>query len=227
MGRMLPQPGWRRRIVIALFSLPACLLIYLAVAFALMLVPVNRSFQNKGDVSISLRSNGVHVDLILPVQHAEHDWRTVFQPVDFQTLPGELNYIAIGWGDAAFYLNTPQWQDLSIKTAAAALLGRNPSLLHVEYLVAADFETTHIRIDSAKYARLLRYVSAQVQTAPGLHHAQVVPGASYFGDDAFFESAGSYSAIHTCNSWVGGALRAGGVRMSAWTPFAVNVTGSL
>ena len=127
MRRMLPQPGWRRRIVIALFSLPVCLLSYVLIAFGLMLVPVNRGFQNNGDVSISLRSNGVHLDLILPVQHARHDWRTVFQPADFQTLPSELNYIAIGWGDSEFYLNTPTWQDLSVKTAASALFGRNPS----------------------------------------------------------------------------------------------------
>jgi len=229
---MLPQLSWRRRIVIAVFSLIAIPVIsiviaYVAIAFGLMLVPVNRSFQNNGEVSVSLRSNGVHLDLILPVQQGRHDWRAVFQPADFQTLPSTVNFVAIGWGDADFYLNTPHWQDLSIKTAAAALFGQNPSLLHVEYLAEADFQTTHIRIGAADYARLAAFVSAKVRRSNGLAHAKVVPGASYFGGDAFFEATGSYSPIHTCNSWVGDALRSGGVRMGVWTPFVVNVTGAL
>jgi len=229
---MLPQLSWRRRIVIAVFRFIAIPVIstviaYVAIAFALMLIPANSSFQNTGEVSISLRSNGVHLDLILPVQHGSHDWRAVFQPADFQTLPAQINFVAIGWGDADFYLNTPTWQDVSIKTAAVALFGQNPSLLHVEYLAEAEFETTHIRIASADYMRLVEFVSAKVRRSNGLEHAQVRLGASYFGGDAFFEATGSYSPIHTCNSWVGDALRAGGVRMGIWTPFVVNVTGIL
>lgn len=232
MRRMLPQPGWRRRLLLALFSLIAVPVIYLMTAFGLMLFPANSEFQNNyqnnDHVSVSLRSNGVHLDLILPVQHDGHDWRAVFQPADFQTLPESLNFIAIGWGDADFYLDTPTWQDLSFKTAVSAMLGRNPSLLHVEYLAAADFTTFNIRVDAVQYRKLIYFVDAQVARAdPNLITGIVVPGASYFGDDAFFKAIGSYTAIHTCNAWVGDALRKGGVRVSVWTPFAVNVTGSL
>ncbi len=224
MRRMLPQPGLGRRLLLALFSLIGVPLIYLLTAFGLMLFPANSDFKNNGDISISLRSNGVHLDLILPVRHGKHDWREVFEPADFQSLPESLNYIAIGWGDAEFYLNTPTWQDLSLKTAASALLGRNPSLLHVEYLADADFSQINIRVDTVKYAELIKFVNATVARAdPTFNTANVVPGASYYGDDAFFEANGSYTAIHTCNAWVGDALRKSGVRISVWTPFAVNV----
>ena len=41
--------------------------------------------------------------------------------------------------------------------------------------------------------------------------------------DAFYDATGRYSAVRTCNEWVGEGLRRAGVRVGRWTPFPVTV----
>lgn len=199
--------------LLALLSLPA---LYLLAALLLGLVPCNAGFRPSSEgVDIYIAANAVHTDLILPMQSMERDWR--------QKLPLQANaeYLAIGWGDRAFYLQTRQWGDLQSGTAWQALTGQDRTLLHVEAMgrPLESAQVTRIRITPAQYAKLLAAIDSGFQ--PGADGKPVVvPGAHYDGRDAFYEATGHYSLFTTCNEWARTVLDTAGIRTAAWAPFA-------
>ena len=79
-----------------------------------------------------------------------------------------------------------------------------------------------ITLSRDEYRRLVAYIragfltDAQGRTIP-------VAGRGYGPTDAFYEANGTYSALHTCNEWTGGALRAAGVRTGLWTPLSASI----
>ena len=70
------------------------------------------------DITIFVRSNGVHTDIVVPVQVAGIDWRSELPPRFFKRSDPGNDHVAFGWGDKGFYLDVPTWGDL---TASAAL----------------------------------------------------------------------------------------------------------
>ena len=68
-----------------------------------------------------------------------------------------------------------------------------------------------------EYRRLAAFVRASLKSR------RRWPG--YAAHDVFYEARGRYSAVTTCNEWTGAALRAAGVRVGRWTPFADTVLG--
>jgi len=142
-------------------------------------------------------------------------------------MPPDAAFVAIGWGDREFYLNTPRWRDLRPGLAVHALSGTGRSLLHVTWLRRSDLAALHWRLplDAAGYDAVVRHV---IDTLPsGKAPARPVPGRHEGLTDAFFEARGAYDLFTTCNTWTGEALRAARVPVSPWTPFAANVVWRL
>jgi uncharacterized protein (TIGR02117 family) len=198
---------------------------YFAIAFGLLLFPVNSDNPPAaGPVLAYVYSNGVHTDLVLPVHSQGVDWSQVFPAKHFSEMPRDAAYVAIGWGDREFYLNTPQWKDLTVGRALQALSGSGHSLLHVSYLLQADVQSAvhALPLSADQYASLVKYVDAALvrnNEGQGLN----VPGQHYGPHDAFYEARGSYNLFTTCNTWIGRGLRQAGVKVSAWTPLASQV----
>lgn len=214
--------------ILALLLIGAPLL-YLIAALVLGLVPVNRGFEPPGrdddSVAIFVRSNGVHAELVLPARDP-YDWTREFpllSIVDYKRMPSMLglNWIAFGWGDRAFYLETPRWRDLRPGTAFKALSGRGPAAMHVEYLKRPqDYRAVRIEIDEAQYRRLVAYVRAGfAQDAQG--RAIRIDHPGYFATDAFFEGNGHYTLWRTSNEWVRRGLADAGLPTAFWSPFDV------
>lgn len=206
-----------------LLSLP---LAYLVGALLLGLVPVNRGFSaaRNGEV-IYVRSNGVHAEFVLPAR-GTHDWTREFPLlaiVDYSRLTSlaGFDWIAFGWGDRAFYLQTPRWTDLRPGVALNALAGRGPAAMHVEYVARPqDQHAVRVEIDAAQYRKLVDYVRAGfARDAQGAAIRIDHPG--YFATDAFFEGTGRYSPWLTSNEWVRRGLAQAGIRTAAWSPFDV------
>lgn len=215
----------RRMLLAVVLALPATLLAYGAVAWAMAFWPGDAAPPTGPRIEAYVISNGVHTDLVLPVRTPRLDWRTVFDPAAFPTAPADAAFVAIGWGDREFYLNTPEWRDLTVGRALGALSGRGRTLLHVTWLRRGELgpRAWHVPVDGAGHDRLVDHVLA---TLPGTPPAVAVPG-HYTRADAFFEARGAYDALTTCNTWTGRALREAGVPVSAWTPFAGNVVRQL
>lgn len=173
-------------------------------------------------VEIGVCSNGVHTDLLLPLAAAGVDWRSRIDPADFPAAEPEADRILVGWGDRAFYLETRSWSDLRPGLAWRALFGGGPSVLHVYLLRGAPVDCRALTLADDAYRRLDGFVTAALLRD---RHGAPRPlrGASYGRRDMFYEAAGSYSPIRTCNQWTTRALRAAGVETGLWTPFAADV----
>ena len=208
----LRRRTWPRRLLLALFALP---LLYLAAASAGSVIPVNRGWQEPAEGTIVyLRSNGVHVDLLLPASAQGLDWRPLLPARDFAAAPASPRWFAFGAGERRVYLDTPTWGDLTPHTLWAALTG-GERILHVERTLDPGPGLRAIRLRPEEYRRLWAAIRSDFDGRP---RRIVHPG--YGPDDAFYESNGRASAVSTCNQWVADKLRLAGVRTSVWTPFA-------
>lgn len=183
-------------------------------------IPANAGWKPPGQgVRILVEDNGIHTGLVLPVRAAGIDWSQDFPANDIaDPRYAGFGWIAVGWGDRAFYVETPTWADVNVLTVLRAAIGSKRTVLHVEHVpeppVASDVRAIVLTED--QYRRLAAYVRAT--RGPG---GKVAGG--YDVNDVFYDGAGHYSAIRTCNEWTGGALRTAGVRIGAWTPFPVAV----
>ena len=212
-------------------ALATIVLSYLAVALLFLLFPANSDVkptvatsQVEASVRIYVLNNGVHTDLVLPVISDTLDWQAIFPKSQFANVAKSADLIAFGWGDAEFYLHTPNWSDLKFTTAVRALVGANPTLLHVEYFAtqALPAQVFALDLSASQYRALSHYI---LTSMPSRKNGVYLPAASGYGEsDAFFNANGSYSAVQTCNTWTGAALAHAGIKVSRWTPFPVLVT---
>ncbi|MGN6271270.1 MAG: TIGR02117 family protein [Sphingomonas sp.] len=190
-------------------------------------IPVNGDWRPpQRGITIYVETNGVHTDLIVPVAAAGVDWRDLVRPGDIaDPRYAAYDHLAIGWGEQRFYLETPTWADVRPGTVVEAALGSDRTLVHVEHLPApmpaADVRPIVLR--DAEYRRLAAFIRASFAKVPPGTRPTIFHG--YGAYDAFYSGAGRYDALMTCNEWTGEALRAAGVRVGAWTPFAVTVMG--
>lgn len=217
---------WTRRGLIAAGLLVLAPLLYVAAGFGLAWIPVNTAFHpDLRGVRIAVLHNGVHADLVLPLQTAQMDWWDLLSPDDFVQDTTAYGYAAFGWGNRAFYLETPTWNDVRVATVLRVLLGCGGSALHVDlwqHLPAPGPQCRHTWVSQAQYGRLVASVRRSFALTDG-GRARSIPGARYFATDAFYEAEGHYHLFRTCNVWTGGALRDAGVRVGWWTPFARSV----
>lgn len=185
-------------------------------------IPTNAAWRPPArGVRVFVESNGVHVGLIVPKVAAGIDWRG-FAPARDLTDPryGGFDHLAIGWGEQAFFLGTPTWADARPWPILHAAIGSDATLLHVEHIPvprpSADVRAITLRPE--EYRHLAAFIRASLVPGGARH-------AGYDRYDVFYEARGRYDAVHTCNAWVGRALRYAGVRVGWWTPFPVTVLG--
>jgi len=185
-------------------------------------IPVNAGWrQPETGVRIYVESNGVHTGLVMPANAVGVDWDATFPAKDIaDERYATLGWVAVGWGDRAFYVETPHWSDVRPLTVLRAAAGSTRTVVHVEHVgePPASDDDRAITLTPHEYRRLAAYIHATL--GPG---GRVAPG--YGPHDVFYEGRGTYNALVTCNEWTGRALRYAGVRMGAWTPFPVSVMG--
>jgi len=210
------------RLALALVALP---FIYFALALAGSLVPANWGWQPpERGITIFVRTNGVHTWIMVPAAAAGVDWRPLAPAAHIREPARAGGYLAIGYGNRDFYLNTPTWSDLSLPTAFAAAFGQGPGLVHVEHepVPRADADHRPIRLSEPQYRRLAAHIRGSFELdAAG--RTKPLLGRGYGPADIFYEARGSYNAYRTCNEWTGEALRKAGVRVGLWTPFSQSV----
>ncbi|PZO72030.1 MAG: TIGR02117 family protein [Sphingomonas taxi] len=185
-------------------------------------IPSNRDWRAPAEgVHIFVESNGVHTGIIVPKVAAGVDWRGVARAEDLRDPRyGAFDHVSFGWGEKAFYLETPTWADVKLRTVVGAAFGSTRTLMHVDHLPRprAQDGAREIVVTPAQYRRLAAYIRASFRDGGARYRG-------YAGYDAFYEANGRYDAVRTCNGWTGDALRFAGVRVGAWTPFPVTVMG--
>jgi uncharacterized protein (TIGR02117 family) len=214
------QRRWAR----ALLAFSAAPASYLLLAVVLGAWPVNRGFGETADgVTIHVRTNGVHAEIVVPTRAEGVDWSLDHPPRHFRRLDAPLAWIAFGWGDRDFYLNTPTWRELRLRTALVALSGLGQGAMHVEYVDRPEaYASQRVRISAAQYRKLVEYLRGSFRRdATGRPLRIDAPG--YFDTDAFYEAIPVYTFWFTCNEWVRRGLADAGVRTAAWAPFDIAI----
>ncbi len=184
--------------------------------------PVNQAYRHadvNNGIEILVINNGVHVDLVLPIDEPEFRWLDRFQLTDFRTIDAGNRYAIFGWGNRQFYMETETWDDLKISNVLYAFAGLGETVVHVD--LCADLSwfsknSRKIRLSSEQYKRLCEYLLSSFQTEAG-GELIPVPNRHYSNSDAFYEGTGHYHLFRTCNVWAGDGLAKAGVRVGYWT----------
>ena len=129
----------RRFLRRAALALVGAVALYFLAAVVLSAIPLNPGSGRSGPVEIFVRSNGVHVDLVLPVRNERFDWGPVAPASDAaDPRAAAAPWVAIGWGDRDIYRKVPTWDDLTPGLALRAGLGLDGAALHAARLFAAE-----------------------------------------------------------------------------------------
>lgn len=211
--------SWR----IALYILVFAPLAYLIAAVAGALIPANPAWRPppQGTI-IFVQTNGVHTSIVVPAATAGIDWTRLIRAEHIARPDLAGDHFAIGWGQREFFLKTPTWADLKPDIAIQALFGGGGTLMHVEHLrqPTADRELRPILVSSEQYRRLSRFILDSFHLTPD---GRLIPIHSPSATETFYEARGTYHLFATSNEWTGAALRAAGIRVGIWTPFAQSV----
>ncbi len=165
-------------------------------------------------------TNGVHTDLVVPIQSPQFDWskevpfsNTVSKRTDFK-------YLAVGWGDKGFYLETPTWSQLKPSVAFRAAFWLSKSAMHCTFYdqMKEGKDCKKILITTKQYEDLIRYIRAKFDRDENGKLIFIPTKAVYGKDDAFYDAKGSYSFLYTCNTWANNGLKAAGQKAALWTP---------
>ena len=108
---------------IGLFLL--ALITYGLLVSLLSFIPVsaNQFAIDEPKVDIFILSNGVHTDIVVPVKNDTFDWSKQIKFEHTKAKDSTAKYVAMGWGDRGFYLETPTWADLKASNALKAATG--------------------------------------------------------------------------------------------------------
>jgi len=206
---------WVGRLLTALLVVPA---VYLVAALIGSLVPVSRGWTEPAEgTTIYIADNGIHADIIMPVQAQGLDWRLLIPKSDFAAPPPDARWIAFGSGERRVYLDTPTWWDITPRTIWAALAG-GKRVVHVEYVPSPSYALREIRLRPEEYRRLWAAIRADFALDPG-GRPQRIDHPGYGPADAFYRATGKANAVRTCNAVVADWLRLAGVKTSLWPPF--------
>ncbi|SRR5581483_3892784 len=210
------------RVVIAvILVLIAGIAIYFTTAWVLSRFGVGGEEGGKPEITMYIMTNGVHTDLIVPVKNPYRDWNIVVPFRNTKNNDTTARYIAFGWGDRPFYLETPTWSDLKFSTALKAGLGLDRSAMHVTFYrtILEDKDCIRIDIRNDQYQRLIQYIDSSFELDSAKLPKLIPTNATYGGTDAFYEAKGYYSIFKTCNSWVNTGLKVAGLKAALWAPF--------
>lgn len=200
----------------------ACIAVYLLAAFCLSRISVDKEKNQPEELAIYIKTNGVHTDLVLPVKTALVDWS---KEIKFSNThladTAAIQYLAMGWGDKGFYLQTPTWSDLKFSVAFKAMTGLSNTAIHATYYssLTESSKCKKIMISNAQYERLVNYIMNSFDKDENGHVMVIATNANYNTADAFYEAKGSYSLFYICNTWANDALKASGQAACLWTPF--------
>jgi uncharacterized protein (TIGR02117 family) len=219
---MKTETRWIKRVLWSVAALVGLVASYAVAGLIGGSIPSNREWRAPAQgVHIFVESNGVHTGIIVPKVAAGVDWRGVARAADLRDPRfAAFDHLAFGWGEKTFYLETPTWAEVKLRTVVASAVGSERTLMHVEHLPLprSGDGAREIVVTPEQYRRLAAYIRASFRGGGARYRG-------YAGYDAFYDANGRYSAMRTCNAWTGDALRFAGVRVGWWTPFPVTVMG--
>lgn len=203
-----------------LLAIVIFLVAYVFLAFVIPYIPVNSNHvETSQDVTVYIKTNGVHTDIVVPVKTEYMDWSQKIKFERTKAQDSSAQYLGFGWGDKGFYLDTPEWSDLKFSTAFVAAFGIGSSAMHATFYKHIDqsADCVKINISAAEYKKLIAFIEDRFQHDDNGNPIWI-DATTYGENDSFYEAKGSYSFFYTCNTWANNALKAMDQKAALWTP---------
>ena len=199
--------------------------LYLLSAYILSRIGVDKEADDSKEVTIYIKTNGVHTDIVVPVKNDQFDWSQDIRFENTISKDSAEKFVAFGWGDKGFYLETPTWGDLTFKTAFKAAFALGTAAIHATFYkeMKEDKDCVKVNISKQQYQRLIAYITRSFKRDATGKVIYIQTNAVYGKDDAFYDAGGSYSLFHTCNTWSNNALKKCGQKACLWTPFDTGI----
>lgn len=184
-----------------LTTIAAVLLLLVLVSLPARSTPAERE--------IAVVNLGWHTGIALRV--ADIDLSVIPEARHFAAYP----WIVIGWGDAEFYRNPDP--DISVYLSAA--FTGTPAVLQLVGLHSppesyfSRSEVVPVALSEAEHRDLQTYIGRHF-TRSGARRAEPV-GEGLYPASLFFPAEGTFSLVHTCNTWVAQGLAAAGLEIAA------------
>lgn len=196
------------------------ILLYIAASYLLSKITINKEENTKPEVEIFILTNGVHTDIVVPTKNDQMDWSKQINFENTKAADLTYKYLAMGWGDKGFYLETPEWSDLKASVALKAATGLSTTAIHATYYkrIKLGDDCKSMMISKEQYNRLITFITDTFQKNDSGSFLLIKTNANYGKTDAFYEANGSYSLFYTCNTWANSALKTSGQKCCLWTP---------
>lgn len=192
---------------------------YVFLVFAVPYIPVNSNVKNTAEeVTIYIKTNGVHTDIVLPIKTEIKDWSEKIKFSQIKSQDATMQFIGFGWGDKGFYLNTPEWSDLKFSTAFVAAFGIGSSAMHATFYkqINENKSCVKIKISKEEYQKLIVYIEDNFKL--DFNGNPIWIDATTYGvNDSFYEAKGAYTLFYTCNTWANNGLKAINQKAALWT----------
>ncbi len=120
-------------ILVFLLCFTGGILLYLAVEAILSRITVEALAEEDKELSIYIINNGAHTDIVMPVHTSVINWQEWIPYENTLGKDSTLEWIAMGWGDKGFYLETETWADLKPSVAVNAAFGLSTTAIHATY----------------------------------------------------------------------------------------------
>lgn len=214
-----------RFLIFSLLIFISSILIYLACAFIFSRITIEGHKEKKAIYTVYLMKSGIHMDFLLPICDEFKDWRKEFPIANTRSKDSTYNKIAIGWGSKDFYMNTPTWDDLTLKIFLISNFGLGSSAIQVKYYtdtLPKDSKITPLKLSGNQYRNLVKYIETTLKRSKTNNSAFILPKNPKVltENNSFYDAKQTYSLLLTCNTWINNGLKASGQKACLWTPDA-------
>ena len=217
-----------RFLIFSLVIFISCILIYIACAFIFSRITIEGHKEKKARHTVFLMKSGIHMDFLLPICNELKDWQEEFPISNTRSKDSTYKKIAIGWGSKDFYMNTPTWDDLTIKIFLISNFGLGSSAIHVKYYTDTfpkDSKTVSLNLSDNQYKKLVKYIENSLKRSGTTKSSFILPKNPKVlsKNDAYYDAKQNYSLLFTCNSWINNGLKASGQKACLWTPYSQGI----
>jgi hypothetical protein len=156
------------------------------VIFTLHYIPVGE--YSNGDHEVYLYDNGMHIDIVIPEGN---------------------RYMAYGWGSKIFFMDVPEWKDLTYTVGFKALFTEPASCMRVTEYFYKNPNWKTVKVTKDQFDLLKSKILDQFEQN---EHGQRINIR-----DNFYEAKGSYFFLRTCNTWVNELFKDCGLKAKVFT----------
>ncbi len=167
--------------------------------------------QKSCSFKICVSDNGMHSNIIVPVNNKVFDWQKYLSLNDNNL---EYRYFSFGWGEQNYYTNPPT-KELKIPKGFQALFFPNRSVIRVQrHQILPQVELECVGVSQSDYLELIEFINSSFKLSD--RGEKILVAYNPHSTASFYEAKGTYSILKNSNSWTAEGLRTANVNTPLW-----------